>query len=136
MTTSAGPIASNVLGARILVVDDERRNRDLMEVMLGAEGYRVITATCGTDALAMVAEQLPDLVLLDVMMPGMDGYQVATRIKSDPATRHIPVMILTALDDRNSEIHGLNSGAEGFLTKPVNRAELCLRVRDLLRVAE
>lgn len=117
---------------RVLIVDDERKNRQLIEVMLGAEGYQLLTATCGEDALAMVAVQPPDLVLLDVMMPGMDGYQVAARIKSDPATAAIPVVILTALGDRNSKAHGLGAGAVEFLTKPVNRAELCARVRGLL----
>ena len=116
----------------ILIVDDERHNRQLLEVILASEGYAVLTATNGDDALAMIATQPPDLVLLDVMMPGMDGYRVTARIKAGPATSHIPVILLTALDDRNSRIHGLAAGAEAFLTKPVNRAELCERVRALL----
>ena len=84
----------------------------------------------------MIAQQPPDLILLDVMMPGMDGYQVVARIKSNPATKHIPVIMLSALDDRNSRTHGLSAGAEDFLTKPVNRVELCTRVRTLLRPPE
>lgn len=118
---------------RLLIVDDERKNRQLIEVMLGEEGYQLSTASCGEDALAMIAISAPDLVLLDVMMPGMDGYQVAARIKADPATAHIPVVILTALGDRNSKAHGLSAGAVHYLTKPVNRAELSACVRGLLR---
>jgi CheY-like chemotaxis protein len=117
---------------RVLIVDDERKNRQLIEVMLGEEGYQLVTATCGEDALEMIAAQRPDLILLDVMMPGMDGYQVAARIKGDPATAHIPVVILTALGDRNSKAHGLSAGAIEYLTKPINRAELCACVRALL----
>ena len=117
---------------RVLIVDDERKNRQLIEVMLGEEGYQLSTASCGEDALAMIAAQPPDLILLDVMMPGMDGYQVAARVKSDDATQHIPVVILTALGDRNSRAHGLGAGAVEYLTKPINRAELCACVRSLI----
>jgi CheY-like chemotaxis protein len=119
-------------GARILVVDDERKNRQLIEVMLGADGYRVQCATSGDEALAMVAAEPPDLILLDVMMPGMDGYRVATKIKSDPATEHIPVVMVSALDDRNSRTHALNVGAAEFITKPVNHATLKALLRTLL----
>jgi CheY-like chemotaxis protein len=122
--------------ALILIVDDERRNRQLLEVMLGGEGYEIEMASSGAEALAMVATRAPNLVLLDVMMPGMNGYEVAASLKVDPLTRHIPIIILTALDDRNSRLHGLSAGAEEFLTKPVNRHELCLRVRNLLRLME
>lgn len=120
------------VAARVLIVDDERYNRELLEVILAAEGYATESATTGEQALAMVAQAPPDLILLDVMMPGMDGYQVASRIKADAATKHIPIIIFTALDDRNSRMHGLNAGAEDFVTKPVDRAELCARVRRLL----
>ena len=82
----------------------------------------------------MVAQQPPDLILLDVMMPGMDGYQVTARIKGNLATKNIPVIMVTALDDRNARMLGLSAGAEDFLTKPVDRAELCVRVRNLLRL--
>jgi DNA-binding response OmpR family regulator len=100
--------------------------------MLAAEGYALDSAASGEEALAIVAKQPPDLILLDVMMPGMDGYHVVTRIKADQATRHIPVIMLTALDDRNSKMHGLRAGAEEYLPKPVDRAELCVRVKNLL----
>jgi CheY-like chemotaxis protein len=115
--------------ARILIVDDEPLNRQLLEVMLQPEGYVLVTAVCGEEALEMVAQQPPDLILLDVMMPGMDGYQVAATIKGNVATKDIPIIMLTALDDRNSRMHGMRAGAEGFLTKPMDRAELCERVR-------
>ena len=120
--------------ARVLIVDDEPRNRQLLEVMLASEGYLLLTATTGEDALAMVARQPPDLILLDVMMPGMDGYEVTTEIKGNPVTKNIPVILVTALDDRNARMLGLNAGAEDFLTKPVDRAELFVRVRNLLRL--
>ena len=119
---------------RVLIVDDERRNAELLKVMLTPEGYTFLTATNGEDALGLLAEQQPDLILLDVMMPGMDGYQVVGKIKENPATKNIPVIMLTALDDRNARMLGLNAGAEDFLTKPVDRAELCVRVRNLLRL--
>ena len=120
--------------ACILIVDDERHNRELLEVMLKPEGFLLLSAASGEEALAIVARQPPDLILLDVMMPGMDGYTVAGRIKSDPATKSIPVIMLTALDDRNARMLGLNAGAEDFLTKPLDRAELSVRVRNLLRI--
>jgi two-component system, cell cycle sensor histidine kinase and response regulator CckA len=120
--------------ARILIVDDELHNRQLLEVLLAAEGFLLQTAASGEEALARVAEQPPDLILLDIMMPGMDGYEVAARIKGDLATKNIPVIMVTALDDRHARMLGLSAGAEDFITKPVDRAELCLRVRNLLRL--
>jgi two-component system, cell cycle sensor histidine kinase and response regulator CckA len=120
--------------ARVLIVDDELLNRQLLEVMLMPEGLLLQTAKSGEEALAMVAEAPPDLILLDVMMPGLDGYQVAAKIKSNPATANIPVIMVTALDDRQSRMVGLSAGAEDFLAKPVDRVELCVRVRNLLRL--
>ena len=120
--------------ARILIVDDERPNRQLLEVMLKPEGFQLLTAASGEEALAIVAREPPDLVLLDIMMPGMDGYQVAGTIKGSPATKSIPIIMVTALDDRDARILGLSAGAEDFLTKPVDRVELCVRVRNLLRL--
>jgi signal transduction histidine kinase len=119
---------------RILIVDDESRNRQLLEVMLAPEGFLLSSAASGEEALAIVAQQPPDLVLLDVMMPDMNGYQVAAMIKSNPASTNIPVIMITALDDREAKMLGLSAGAEDFLTKPVERAELCVRVRNLLRL--
>jgi PleD family two-component response regulator len=120
--------------ARILIVDDERSNRELLEVMLTPEGFLLLTAASGEEALAIVAQQPPDLILLDVLMPRMDGYQVAARIKGNLATRNIPVILITGLDDHSTRTLALSAGAEDILTKPVDRADLCLRVRSLLRL--
>jgi signal transduction histidine kinase len=125
---------SDVRPARILIVDDEPKNRKLLEVMLAPEGFLFVSAASGTEALAALTEQSHDLILLDVMMPDMDGYEVAAKIKGNIATKNIPIIMLTALDDRNSRMLGLNAGAEDFLTKPVDRAELSVRVRNLLRL--
>ena len=130
---SPGPDAAEN-PARILIVDDKLQNRQLLEIMLTPEGFVLLTAASGEEALAIVEQAPPDLILLDVMMPGMDGYQVVGKIKSDPATRSIPVIMLTALDDSNARMLGLNAGAEDFLTKPVDRAELVVRVRSQLRL--
>ena len=120
--------------ACILIVDDERHNRELLEVMLKPEGFILLSAASGEEALTIVARRPPDLILLDVMMPGMSGYDVVARIKTDPHAKSIPVIMLTALDDRNARMLGLNAGAEDFLTKPVDRSELSVRVRNLLRI--
>jgi diguanylate cyclase (GGDEF)-like protein/PAS domain S-box-containing protein len=121
---------------RVLVVDDDSRNVRLLESMLAAEGYAVATADSGPQALEQVKRAPPDVIVLDVMMPDMDGYEVARRLKSDPATRSIPLIMVTALDDRNSRLHALETGAEDFLTKPIDRAELVMRVRNLRRLKE
>jgi diguanylate cyclase (GGDEF)-like protein/PAS domain S-box-containing protein len=118
--------------ATILIVDDEPHNRKLLETFLQPEGYLTRTATNGDEALAAVAQQAPDLILLDVMMPGMDGYQVIAALKANPATSSIPVIMVTALTDRAARLAGLKAGAQEFLTKPIDRAELWLRVRNLL----
>ncbi|MBA3672852.1 MAG: response regulator, partial [Gemmatimonadaceae bacterium] len=120
--------------ARILIVDDDRINRRLIEVMLAPEGFELQSASSGEEALVMVGDRAPDLVLLDIMMPGMDGYQFANELKGNVATKNIPIIMLSALNDRNSRMHGLNAGAEDFVTKPVDRAELTVRVRNLLRL--
>ena len=120
--------------SRVLIVDDERKNRDLIEVLLSKQGYEITTANSGEEALAAVAESLPDLILLDVMMPGMDGYQVATRLKADPRSAHIPVVMLSALTDRNSMMHGMTAGAAAYLAKPVDGAQLRSEVERLLRL--
>lgn len=118
----------------ILIVDDELQNRRLLELLLRPEGYLTITAASGADALAMVAQYTPDLILLDIMMPDMDGYEVARRLKADAATSSIPIIMVTAHADRSARMEGLNAGAEEFVTKPVDRGELWLRVRNLLRL--
>lgn len=120
--------------AIILVVDDEIRNLELLEAMLAAEGYTMRRALSGEAALISVAEQLPDLILLDVMMPGIDGFEVARRLKTDPAAHSVPIVMVTVLGDRESRLKGLEVGAEEFLTKPVERAELQVRVKNLLKL--
>jgi diguanylate cyclase (GGDEF)-like protein/PAS domain S-box-containing protein len=120
--------------ASILIVDDELPNRRLLEALLRPEGYVTRTASDGVEALRMIREDPPDLVLLDVMMPGMDGHQVANEIKADPLTCNIPIVMVTARTDREARLTALDAGAEEFLTKPVDRAELWLRVRNLLRL--
>ncbi|MDQ3673283.1 MAG: response regulator, partial [Gemmatimonadota bacterium] len=121
-------------GACVLIVDDQVHNIELLKVMLMPEGYQLLTATGGEEALAIVARQPPDLILLDVMMPGMDGYEVAAKLKDRTISKHIPIIMVTAMDDRAGRLLGLNAGADDFLTKPVDRAELSVRVRNLLRV--
>ena len=121
------------MSARILVVDDIDANVRLLEAKLSAEYYQVSTASDGTTALAMAAAELPDVILLDVMMPGMDGFTVCKRLKEDPITRHIPVVLVTALDGRADRIQGLEAGASDFLTKPIDDVMLFARVRSLTR---
>ncbi len=120
--------------ARILIVDDEPQNRKLLETLLAPEGYVTTCASSGEDALVSIALHAPDLILLDAMMPGMNGYEVATLLKTDPATASIPIIMVTAQIDRAARLAGLQSGAEEFLTKPVDRVELWIRVRNLLRM--
>jgi two-component system cell cycle response regulator len=120
--------------ARILVVDDVAANARLLEARLGQEYYDVRTAGCGGDALSEAGAWQPDLVLLDVMMPDMDGYEVCRRIKAGRATRHIPVVMVTALHDADERIAGLEAGADDFLTKPVDFETLLARVKSLVRL--
>ena len=120
--------------ATILIVDDESHNRKLFEVLLRPEGYLTQTATNGEEALALIAQCAPDLILLDIMMPGMDGFQVAGILKANAQTANIPIIMVTANVDHGARLAGLNAGVENFLTKPVDRAELWLRVRNLLRL--
>ncbi len=120
--------------ARVLVVDDLLANVRLLEAKLQAEYFEVVTALNGVDALDIVARVKPDIVLLDVMMPGIDGIEVCNRIKSNPATAHIPVIMITALDAPEDRVKGLKAGADDFLTKPVNDLALFSRVRSLIRL--
>jgi two-component system cell cycle response regulator len=120
--------------ARILVVDDIPVNVRLLQAKLSAEYFEVLTAEGGPEALEIVERDQPDIVLLDVMMPVMDGFEVCRRIKLNPKTGHIPVVMVTALDDTASRIKGLEAGADDFLTKPVNDLALFARVRSLVRL--
>src|SRR6201997_1233643 len=120
--------------ARVLVVDDVPANVRLLEARLSAEYFDVITAMSGKDALAICERGECDLVLLDVMMPDMDGFEVCRRLKSNPATHHIPVVMVTALDSPSDRVRGLEAGADDFLTKPVSDIVLLTRVRSLTRL--
>lgn len=126
--------SSATAAGTILIVDDEPKNCRLLEALLRPEGYQTVTATSGEEALRIVTQHAPDLILLDIMMPGMDGYEVARTIKANELISHIPIIMLTAQIDRQARLDGLSAGAEEFLTKPVDRAELWLRVRNLLRL--
>lgn len=120
--------------ARILVVDDIPANVKLLEVRLLAEYFEVLTASNGPDAIEACENGKVDVVLLDVMMPGMDGFEVCKRLKSDPATAHIPVVMVTALGHVADRVRGLEAGADDFLTKPVNDLQLMTRVKSLVRL--
>ncbi len=120
----------------ILIVDDNPDNVRLLEAMLGSRGYTTTAAGSGAEALARVAAAPPALVLLDVMMPGLDGYEVARRIKSDPTLPFIPIILITAKQDMRDKVYGLEQGADDFLSKPVHRAELLARVQALLRLKQ
>jgi DNA-binding response OmpR family regulator len=120
--------------ATILVVDDTPQNVKLLADLLSAKGYAVLTASNGAEALAKVRSVKPDLVLLDVVMPGMSGYEVCRHIRADSTTGVLPVVMVTALDPTEERIKGLEAGADEFLTKPINQPELLARVRSLLRI--
>src|SRR5215207_1573103 len=106
-----------------------------MEAVLSGRGYRVLAAMSGSEALEQVARERPDLVLLDVVLPGMDGYEVCRRLRDDPATRLLPIVMITASEDRD-RAKAIELGADDFLAKPINQAELLARVKSLLRIKE
>jgi len=119
---------------RVLVVDDQAPNRKLLSDLLSTQGYAIDAAESGEEALARIQAKVPDLVLLDVVMPGLNGYEVCRRLRADPATSVLPVVMVTALDPTEERIKGLQAGADDFLTKPINTPELLARVRSLLRI--
>jgi two-component system cell cycle response regulator len=122
------------LTARVLIVDDIPTNVRLLEARLAAEYYEVLTASSGREALDICAREAIDIVLLDVMMPEMDGFEVCLHLKSDPDTAHIPVLMVTALDQPSDRVRGLEVGADDFLTKPVDDVQLMARVKSLVRL--
>jgi DNA-binding response OmpR family regulator len=122
------------LTAHILVVDDVEKNTRLLADLLTAKGYRTSTASSGEQALEQIDAEAPDLVLLDVMMPGLSGYEVCQALRADPRHALLPVVLVTALDPATERVKGIAAGADDFLSKPINQAELLARVRSLLRV--
>ncbi len=123
-----------VADSSVLVVDDNEQNLELLVAYLDALNCKVATAVDGIDALEKVADKTPDLILLDVMMPRMSGFEVCRKLKSDPATRDVPIVMVTALTELGDIERGVECGTDDFISKPVNRIELLTRVRSLLRV--
>ena len=121
---------------RVLIVDDDSRNVKLLEGYLVPERYNVLKACSGEEALTLLGKSEVDLMLLDIMMPGLDGYEVCKRVKTRESTRFIPVILITALDDLQAKVRGIEAGADEFLSKPANREELLARTRALVRVRE
>ena len=122
--------------AKILVVDDTPKNVKLLTDLLVVKGFTVVTASSGVEALKLIENERPDLVLLDVRMPEMSGYEVCLKIRENPGTSLLPVVMVTALDQNQERIKGIEAGADDFLTVPINHAELLARVRSLLRIKE
>lgn len=125
---------SDVSPGRILIADDNEQNRELLEAYLAGEPHEIIMAVDGQETLDAARTQHPDLILLDIMMPKMSGYEVCQQLKSDPKTQNIPVLMVTALKETGDIEKAVSAGADDFLTKPVHRLELKTRVRSLLRV--
>lgn len=121
--------------ATILIVDDEERNRKLLEVFMRAEGYRTISVSDGREAVSLASREPPDLILLDMMMPGMDGFDVVRALKGELSLRRIPLIIVSSLDDIASRRRVLSAGADQVLNKPVDRWQLSQHVARLLKTA-
>ena len=122
------------MSGRVLVVDDVATNRLLLRAKLSSAYYDVVVAENGIQALEMARSEQPDMVMLDVMMPDMDGFEVCRTLKTDPATAQIPIVMITALDQVSDRVRGLEAGADDFLTKPVNDLQLMTRVKSLVRL--
>ncbi len=120
--------------AKVLVVDDEPQNRTLIKLFCGRWGYEVVEAQDGEEALLKVKEERPDVILMDAMMPRMDGFTATKTLKSDPQTEFIPVIMVTALDAREDRLKGIEAGADDFLTKPIDMEELRLRLRNTIKI--
>jgi signal transduction histidine kinase len=121
---------------RVLVVDDQENNRLLLKDLLEAQGHQVVEAADGVAALQSITESIPDVVLLDVGMPGMDGFEVCRRLKADPGTAAIPVLLVTALNQRDQRLLGIGAGANDYITKPIDKSDLSLRVRNAIRMRQ
>src|SRR5512136_510807 len=119
---------------KVLVVDDTRFNLEFLADCVTRAGYEVLKAGSGEEAPEVVTAAKPDIILLDIILPGIDGYAVTAKLKGDARTRIIPIVLVTALDDLNDKVKGLEAGADDFLTKPVNQAELTARIRSLIHL--
>ncbi len=122
------------MSAKILVVDDTPQNVKLLTDLLTVKGYAVVTAATGEEALVKIGAEHPDLVLLDIMMPGMSGYDVCRKLRAEPATALLAIVLVTSLDPREERVKGIEAGADDFLSKPINQSELFARVKSLLRI--
>ena len=127
------PDSESITG-RILIADDNQQNRELLEAYLADEGHEILMSVDGRETLDVIREKQPDLVLLDIMMPKLSGYEVCQQLKQDESARNIPVLMVTALKETGDIERAVAAGADDFLSKPVNRLELNTRVRSLLRV--
>ena len=132
--TAPEPSESDLRSSTILVVDDNAQNLELLQAYLEALPCTILAATDGLQAIDMVERHQPDLILLDVMMPRMSGFEVCKKLKTDPGTRSIPIIMVTALNELGDIERGVESGTDDFLTKPVKKLELLTRVKSLLRV--
>ncbi len=129
-----GDTEAMIANSKVLVVDDNAQNLELLVAYLDTEPYKVTTACDGIEALDKIQSDKPDIILLDVMMPKMSGFEVCRKLKSDPETRDIPIIMVTALNELSDIERGVDSGTDDFISKPVNRLELLTRVKSLLRV--
>lgn len=127
---------NEIKSSRILLVDDDEKNLKLMTTLLKNSGYSFETAKNGFEALKKTREISPDLIFLDIVMPGMDGFEACRKLKQEPSTQHIPIVMVTSLADRESRIKGLKTGANDFITKPIDRTELMVRAQNLVKVKE
>jgi len=125
---------ARIAASTVLVVEDNEQSRELLVAYLDTLGCQVVAANDGIEAMEEIQAQMPDLILLDVMMPRMSGFEVCRKLKSVPATREIPIIMVTALNELGDIERGVESGTDDFISKPVNRLELTTRVRSLLRV--
>ena len=128
------PKEIDMSGSRVLIADDNEQNRELLDAYLADENYEILMANDGQETMDAIEANQPDLILLDIMMPRMSGYEVCEKIKSDQEKQNIPVLMVTALNEMGDIEKAVKAGCDDFLTKPVNQLELKTRVRSLLRV--
>jgi DNA-binding response OmpR family regulator len=134
LISTPGPYESPDSAMYILIVDDDRLGRETLAALLGLQGYQLAFAGGGAEALHLAAMIQPDLILLDVMMPGLDGFEVCRRLRADAVLGEVPIILLTALDDRTARLRGIEAGADDFVSKPFDRVELRARVQTIMRL--